>query len=223
MDLGSVRGLAWRPDRKAPPRAVESLRLLTDAGIAGDVHADPHSPRQLLLAGSAVYGTLSLPPHALRENLLLDIDTACLASGTVLQVGAEVRLRMMFQCEACGQLDAVAPRLAARIGNRRGMLARVLVGGVIGVGDPVRDLGLPAPAWSDDWRERVQQVLDAMPDGFVIDYRDLARLAGIQSSYCRAFPRVLARLGARYAEKAVAAQSPVALPRWQGAGLYERS
>jgi MOSC domain-containing protein YiiM len=221
VDLGSVRGLAWRPDRKAPPLAADSLRLLADTGIAGDVHADPHSPRQLLLAGSAAYADFGLPPHALRENLLLDIDTACLSSGTVLQVGAEVRLRMMFQCEACGQLDAVAPRLAARIGNRRGMLARVLAGGVIHQGDPVRGLAAAAPAWSDDWRERVARVLAAVPDGAVVEYRMLAHLAGIQSSYCRAFPRVIAKLGPVLSAKAVTSQSPVELPRWEGEGVFD--
>jgi hypothetical protein len=223
MKAGSVRGLAWRPDRKAPPLAADTLRLLPGVGIADDVHAHPHSPRQLLLADSAIYAGLSLPPHALRENLLLDLDTACLASGTVLQVGAEVRLRMMFQCEACGQLDAVQPRLAARIGNRRGVLARVLAGGVIHAGDPVHDLGVAALAWSDDWRERVARVLAAVPDGAVVEYRTLAHLAGIQSSYCRAFPRVLAKLGEQLAGKAVPAHAPSGLPRWHGDGLFDQS
>lgn len=194
---------------------------MAGAGILDDVHADPFSPRQLLLAGTAVYEELALPPHSLRENLLLDLDTSRLASGTVLQVGDQVRLRMMFQCEACGQLDTVQPRLAQRIGNRRGMLARVLAGGVIHVGDPVCDLGVLAPAWHEDWRERVRAVLDATPEGSVIEYRHLARLAGIQSSYCRAFPRLVAKLGPGYAAKAVSAQSAVALPRWEGAGLFD--
>ena len=222
MIIGSVAGLASRSARGLPSVAAESLRLLAGLGIAGDMHADARSPRQLLLASGAAYDDLGLPPHALRENLLLDFDTACLGSGTVLQVGAQVRLRMMFQCEACGQLDAAAPRLAQRIGDRRGILARVLAGGFIQRGDQVRDLGVLEPAWPDDWRERVRQVLDAAPDGSVIEYRTLARLAGIQSSYCRAFPRLLAGLGPWYAARAVSAQSPVALPRWEGDGLFGR-
>lgn len=222
MSIGSVTALASRPTRGLPPLAAGSLRLLAGIGIDGDLHADALSPRQLLLASSEVYADLGLPPHALRENLLFDFDTACLGPGTVLQIGEQVRLWMMFQCEACGQLDAAAPRLSQRIGNRRGILARVLTGGVIREGDRVRGLGVLEPAWSDDWRERVRQVLDAAPAGTVVEYRQLALLAGIQSSYCRAFPRLLARLGPRYAAQAVAAQSPVALPRWQGEGLFER-
>jgi hypothetical protein len=221
VNAGSVGALAARPAAGVPPVSAGSLRLIAGVGIGDDIHADALSPRQLLLAGSAVYEAFALPAHALRENLLLDLDTACLASGTVLQIGGQVRLRIMFQCEACGRLDGVAPGLARRIGAKRGVLARVLAGGVIRQGDHVRDLGVLEWAWSDDWRVRVRQVLDAAPDGTVIEYRQLARLAGIQSSYCRAFPRLLARLGDRYAAQAVAAQAPVALPRWDGAGLFD--
>jgi MOSC domain-containing protein YiiM len=222
---GTLLALASRRTRAQQPAPFDSLVLRAGVGIEGDAHADALSPRQLLLAGTPVYEALSLPPHALRENLLFDSDTSCLGSGTVLQIGSQVRLRMMFQCEACGQLDRVVPGLARRISNKRGagrgMLARVLTGGAIHVGDPVRDLGVLEPAWHEDWRERVRAVLDAVPPGAVVEYRQLARLAGIQSSYCRAFPRLLARLGDGYCAKAVPAQSPVSLARWQGEGLFE--
>jgi MOSC domain-containing protein YiiM len=220
MSAGCLNGLSWRPAKgKLVP--ADSLRLLAGVGIAGDRHADALSPRQLLLASVSTYADLGLPAQALRENLLLDLDTSRLASGTVLQIGEQVRLRLMFQCEACGQLDAVQPRLAARIGARRGVLARVLAGGTVHQGDRIRDLGVVEQPWPDDWRERVRRVLDAVPKGTVIEYRHLARLAGIQSSYCRAFPRLVAKLGDGYAAKAVPAQSAVALPRWEGKGLFD--
>ncbi|QNA91050.1 hypothetical protein G4G28_11470 [Massilia sp. Dwa41.01b] len=190
-------------------------------GLEGDVHADVHSPRQLLLADAAVYADYALPPHALRENLLVDI--ASLASGTVLQVGADVRLRLMFQCEACGQLDLMQPGLARRIGARRGVLARVLSGGLLRRGDAVQDLGILQPTWPDDWRERVRRVLGAVPPDAVVGYAQLARLAGIQSSYCRAFPRLLEKLGPAYAGKAVTAQSASVMERWDGRGLFDQA
>jgi hypothetical protein len=219
-DIGSVQGLASRGVRGAPPDSPASLVVRAGVGIDGDIHADALSPRQLLLAGAGAYAAFALPPHTLRENLLIEADTARLVSGTVLRIGSEVTLRMMFQCEACGQLELRQSGLARRLGLRRGVLARVLAGGTIRRGDRVRDLGVLAPGWSDDWRERVRRVLDAAPPDAVIEYRHLARLAGIQSSYCRAFPRLLARLGAGYAAKAVSVQSAVPLPRWDGAGLF---
>lgn len=195
--------------------------LMAGAGIDGDRHRDPASPRQLLLASSATYADLNLAPHALRENLLLDTPIDALPSGTVLQIGDHAQVRLMFACEACGRLDLHGAHVAARIGARRGVLARVVQGGAICTGDTVRDLGPLLSAWSDDWHERVAQVIDAMPRDTVIDYALLARLAGIQSTYCRAFPRFLASLGPAYAARAVPARTISHLPRWDGRGLFD--
>ncbi|MBD8542480.1 MOSC domain-containing protein [Oxalobacteraceae sp. CFBP 8761] len=195
--------------------------LMAGAGIDGDRHRDPASPRQLLLASSATYADLNLAPHALRENLLLDTPIDALPSGTVLQIGDQAQVRLMFACEACGRLDLHGAHVAARIGARRGVLARVVQGGAICTGDTVRDLGPLLSAWSDDWHERVAQVIDAMPRDTVIDYALLARLAGIQSTYCRAFPRFLASLGPAYTDRAVPARTISHLPRWDGRGLFD--
>ena len=202
---------------------LDGARLIDGAGLDNDVHADPLSPRQLLLASAQAYDTFSLPPHALRENLLVDFDTSTLVSGAVLRIGGAVRLRLMFQCEACGQLDTQQSGLARKLGMRRGMLARVVAGGLIQRGDRVQDMGMLEESWSDDWRERIAKVLDALPPGAVIEYKHLARLAGVQPSYCRAFPRVIKNLGAHFADKAISSQSLSTLPRWQGQGLFQET
>ena len=106
MDIGRIEALALRPSLAAPPVRVDGVRAIAYEGLEGDVHADPLSPRQLLLAGTDAYAAFALAPHTLRENLLVDVDTSRLVSGTVLQVGDSVLLRLMFQCEACGHLDA---------------------------------------------------------------------------------------------------------------------
>lgn len=221
MRVASLLALATRPSRSLPLIDIDRAETVAGMGLKDDIHADPLSARQILLASANVYRTLALPPHALRENLLLDIDTASLRSGTVLQIGDTVRLRLMFQCEACGQLDLIRPGLARALGERRGVLARVLDGGTLQVGDPVRNLGVRLPHWSDDWRLRVKRVLDAAPPDTVVDYRQLARLAGVQASYCRAFPRMLTKLGPGYANRAVAQSAAPHLPRWDGAGLFD--
>ncbi|MDN4060964.1 hypothetical protein QPK31_22360 [Massilia sp. YIM B02769] len=222
VELGAICGLWVRARHAATPIRVERAFAVGGVGLADDIHADSFSPRQLLLASASAYEAFDLPAHALRENLLLDVDTASLTSGTVLQLGDAVRIRLMFQCEACGQLDLQRRGLAAALGSRRGMLARVIASGTVVAGDTIMQLDERLPAWSDDWRERVMTVLDAVPPGHVIDYARLARVAGIQSSYCRAFPRLLARLGADHAAKAVPARTTVTLPRWDGSGLFDR-
>ncbi|WP_229419430.1 MOSC domain-containing protein [Pseudoduganella dura] len=195
------------------------------------MHADALSPRQVLLAGAPAYGRHGLAPNTLRENLLLDIDTSHFSSGTLLRVGTQAVLWLTFGCEACGYLDARRPGIAAAIGRERGMLARVLHGGAIRTGDPVVRLpDLPATplagslpgrptAWSDDWRERVAAILARIPPGMVVEYRQLARLAGVQPVYCRAFPRLARSLG--FGHAAVAAGGQPGIARWEGHGLFD--
>ena len=219
MKTGYIEALAVRPPHTSRSMAVDAVRALGGAGLEGDRHADPLSPRQVLLASAAAYAELALPAHTLGENLLVDIDTSQLVSGTVLQVGDAVRLRLMFQCEACGYLDALQAGVSARIGRRRGVLARVLAGGIVRPGDRILDLGRLLPAWDDDWRARVAQVLRAVPDGMVLTHAQLARLAGVQSSYCRAFPRLVKSLG--HEGRAVSSLAAAGLRCWQGEGLFD--
>lgn len=217
---GRVVALALRAQHAPAPTPVDSAQAIAGHGLLGDRHADPRSPRQLLLAGTPAYEGLGLAPQLLRENLLLDFDTATLASGMLLRVGEETVLRLSFQCEACACLAARLGGPTRKLGQQRGMLARVESGGVIRVGDPVTILEERRQALPEDWRERIALVLGAVPPGSVIAYADLARVAGIQSSYCRAFPRVLARLGPALAARAVPGRSLDARPRWIGAGFF---
>ncbi|WP_338763819.1 MOSC domain-containing protein [Massilia sp. METH4] len=226
--IGNVRAITLRPGSREAPRAVAEAAAVAGSGLAGDIHADPLSPRQVLLAGTPAYARHALAPHTLRENLLLDVDTSDFASGTLLRVGCEVVLQLTFACEACGYLDAHAPGLAGRIGRARGMLARVVAGGIIRAGDPIvpwegsrgpeHPAGAPPITWSDDWRERVTAILARVPAGMAVDYRQLARLAGVQTVYCRAFPRLARSLGLAHAAVSMHGASDV--PRWDGRELF---
>jgi len=187
-------------------------------GLDGDVQCDPLSPRQLLLAGTRAYARLALPVNALRENLLVDFDTADLASGQLLAVGDQAILWLTFYCEPCGRLNLRQEQLSRTIGVQRGVLARVLQAGPVAVGDAVCLLGATLPPWSNDWRARVEAVLAQVPAGMVVEYRQLALLAGVALTYCRLFPRVARDLG--LADRAVGLRSDSVLPRWDGAGLF---
>ena len=216
--LGRVLAVAQRRAKQVPLQDACRVMALAGQGLSGDMHADPLSPRQLLLAGAPAYAAHGLAAHALRENLLLDMDTVGLRSGSVLQVGPEALLWLTFQCEACGRIDALASGLARRIGLQRGMLARVLRGGAITPGDAVSLLPGSLPAWSDDWRQRAMAVLAAVPEGMVLEYAHLARLIGVQSSYCRALPKIARAAG--LASKAVSLRDRSPAPRWQGHELF---
>lgn len=199
--------------------AVPAVQTLARYGLEGDRHADPCSPRQVLLAGAPAYARHGLARHTLRENVLLDVDTTDLPSGALLRLGDMAVVGLTFHCEACRYLDSRHPGIAGVIGRDRGVLARVVRGGVVRVGDPVVRLAARALAWSDDWRERVVQVLAQVPLGMVVEYRQLARLAGVQAVYCRALPALARRLG--MAERAVAQGASAGLLRWMGDTLFD--
>jgi hypothetical protein len=219
-EIGCVSAVSIRSTREAAPARVDHARLIAGIGMEGDMHADPLSLRQLLIADEAAYKDLELAEHTLRENLLVTFDTSKLRSGTLLRVGSEAMLWLTFQCEACGHLNNHRTDLSKAIGNRRGMLARVIKGGVIRSGDAVINLGPLLPPWSDDWRDRLHKVLDAVPRHLVIEYKQLARLSGVPSSYCRVFPRLIRDFGAAYESKAVPKQGMLGKARWDGAELF---
>ena len=219
--LGAVMGLRIRPEGSPDPQEVGQLDAVAGFGLHGDTHAHPLSPRQVLLVGAGVYRDLGLKAMTLRENLLVDFNTERLASSVLLQVGREVVLWLTFQCEACGHLEHRHPGVVKSINGRRGILARVLRGGRISVGDEVRQRASSIPPISSVWQERIASVLAHVPSGKRVEYRQLARLAGVPKAYCRVFPKILSQLPAAVASKAQPGNVARADERWTGEDLFD--
>ena len=219
--LGSLTSLYIRVGKEPAPRPVTSSQAIADFGLAGDMHASPESPRQLLLAGSTAYAQWGLPPTSLRENLLIDFSTERLASGDLLRVDNEVILWMTFLCEPCNLLERRCPGTLKTIGTNRGVLARVVQGGPLREGDAIAMCRSKAPVFSDAWQDRVLHVARAVPEGFRISYGQLAEMAGVHPAYCRAFPRVLSRLPAAVANRVGSEAKLPGVPLWSGAGLFD--
>lgn len=221
--IGSLKSLHIRIGKEPAPRPVTTAQAIAGFGLAGDRHASPRSPRQLLLAGSAAYQRWDLPPASLRENLLVDFSTERLSSGDLVRVGKEVILWMTFLCEPCSLLERRCPGTLKTIGANRGMLARVVQGGNFQQGDEVAVCRAMAPVFSDDWQDRVLHVALAVPQNFWISYRQLAEMAGVHTAYCRAFPRVLSRLPPVVASRVGHEASITGALPWSAAGLFDIS
>lgn len=219
--MGTLESLSIRVGKEPAPRMVTMARTVAGFGLAEDRNASPRSPRQLLLAGSPAYRRWGLPATALRENLRVDFATEQLGSGDLVRVGKEVILWMTFLCEPCGLLERRCPGTLKTIGAGRGMLARVVRGGTLCQGDAIAVCRARAPVFSNNWQERVLHVARAVPEGHWISYRQLAELAGVHTAYCRAFPRVLARLPAALASRVGSAANMAGAPAWSGAELFD--
>lgn len=218
--LGSLQALYVRVGKEPQPRSVAEVQALSGYGLAGDRHASSLSPRQLLVAGTDAYQRWGLAEGSLRENMRVDVSTSGLASGDLLRVGSEVVIGISFLCEPCRLLERRCPGTLASIGRDRGMLARVLRGGTIRSGAEISLCRASAPAFSDQWQQRVKQVACAVPEGAWISYRQLAEMAGVQTAYCRAFPTVLSQLPECIAARVRSQRSMAGLAPWSGAGFF---
>jgi alkylated DNA nucleotide flippase Atl1 len=174
-------------------RAVRTLDADAGFGLSGDCNANAASPRQVLLVDRKTIRELGLGSADLRANLIVDGQLERIESGMTISFG-EVRLRITIPCEPCGKLNAVRPHLSREIGSRRGLLARVLSGGALKIGDVGAPDTCSSQPLASDWKARIRHIVMQVPEGKVITYAALVTVAGVQSAYCRALPSVLRTL-----------------------------
>lgn len=125
------------PKGKEPPLRSRSLTLVEGLGIEGDHHARPRSSRQVLLMAEENCDAFGLGPGEVRENVVTrGIDLQNLPAGTLLEIGTAT-VEITKDCEPCSFIDGIRPGLRVRMQRRRGMLARVVRGGEIRVGDEI--------------------------------------------------------------------------------------
>ena len=216
-----------RTDAHLPPQASR-LQMLAGHGIDGDCHADPISPRHVLLASTGSYKRLRIAPNTLRENVLLDCERIEWPSGTEIMIGKQAKLRITFLCEPCAKLNKFRAGLSRDAYGDRGTLARIVESGTVGIGDIANPSSTLYPPFADDWHERVIGVLNRMPVGSWLDYRSLARLAGLHVSYCRTFPALIRkkapnmRLANARVEKLSAGDAiPRIASKWDGESMFD--
>jgi MOSC domain-containing protein YiiM len=132
------------PKKRLPMEEIEEARMITNVGPQGCAHARPGGgPRQVLLVDRETLEAMELQPGIVRENITTDgIDVNSLVQNQLLRIG-EVRLEVSEICHPCDQLERIRPGLRREMRGRRGMLCRVLEGGMIRRGDAIEKV---APA-----------------------------------------------------------------------------
>jgi MOSC domain-containing protein YiiM len=135
---GQVAALFVSPLKGQPMESRREVLARANHGLDGCAHARPAGSRQVLLLDSETLQEFSVAPGSLKENITtVGLDVPGLAPGTRLRLG-EVLLEVTKLCTPCAFVDSVQPGLREKLQTRRGMLARVLEGGAIRVGDPIR-------------------------------------------------------------------------------------
>lgn len=215
-DAGRVTGLWLRADPVSRILPCQNLRFISGIGIAGDCHGDRVSPRQVLLASDVTYSKLRLSAASLSENITISTALDDLHPGDLVALGSAVLLRITFHCEPCAKLNKKRLGLLREVGQERGLLARVICGGEVAVDDRVMVLSSVFPDLADEWQTRVQSIATAVPSGSVVEYAQLARIAGVPVAYCRVFPRTLSSLPPDIRNRVVPASEHSGVRRWRG-------
>jgi len=135
-----VQNLFCAPKKHLPMEELSEVRAVGDTGFEGCAHARPGSKRQVLLVDRETLEAMDLRPGIIRENVTTDgMNVNGLQIGRQLLIG-KARLEVSAVCTPCDQMEAIRPGLRKELWGRRGMLCRVLEGGVIRRGDSIEKL-----------------------------------------------------------------------------------
>lgn len=133
--MAAVANLFRASLRGAPMEERTEARLVQDHGVEDCVHARPGGKRQVLLVDTETLDAMGLRPGLLRENITTTgLNVNGLAPGEKLRIGRAL-LEVTAVCTPCDQMEKIRTGLRRELWGRRGMLCRVIEGGLVRVGD----------------------------------------------------------------------------------------
>ena len=139
MEHGRVVSLQLCKEHREPMSPTQKAVAISGIGLEGDRHAIKGNPRQVLLVDKETLDTLDVAPGTVKENITVEgLDFSAIQAGQVFFIGDEVTLEATGICVRCSRMDEIRPGLQQALDGRGGMLAMVLNGGKIKVGDAVR-------------------------------------------------------------------------------------
>ena len=135
-----VKHLFRAPKKRLPMEELPEVWVMGDSRFEGCAHARPDSSRQILMVDNETLEAMNLSPGIIRENITTSgLNVNGLEIGQKLRVG-ETRLEISAVCTPCDQLEKIRPGLRRESWGRRGMLCRVIEGGMIRSGDLIEKL-----------------------------------------------------------------------------------
>ncbi len=138
---GTIASLQIVTVRHAPMESKESVRAIADLGLEGDVHGKRGSTRQVLFMDEETLAAFGLNAGRVRENITTrGIALNALAEGTRVRAGTAV-FELTKSCTPCEFINDIEPGLREKMQGQRGMLARVIEGGEIKLGDAIEVVG----------------------------------------------------------------------------------
>jgi MOSC domain-containing protein YiiM len=131
-----------RPQAHYARVAVDRVTLVENRGIEGDAKGRP-GRRQLnimaaeTLAELAAEGFRTAPGEMGEQIVVAGIDPATIAVGTRVRIGEAV-VEVTLPRTPCDRFEYIQGKPKQSAKGRLGVMARVVAGGEVAVGDPVR-------------------------------------------------------------------------------------
>ena len=139
MQQGSITNLHIARVKGTPSDPVQEATALSGKGLEGDRSCKADNVRQVLFMDKETLDRFELEPGQIKENITTQgIDLTQAKAGQVFFIGDQVTMEVVGECEPCGKMDAIRPGLRDGLNHQRGMLAMVINGGPIKIGDTVR-------------------------------------------------------------------------------------
>ena len=141
---GSIISIQLCVGHRDPMKSVESARMTAGYGIEGDRHAvseGVRTKRQVLLTDEETLAKFGLSRGDIRENITASgIDIHSLKEGDRVALGGDAVVEITGHCAPCARMDEIRDGLRVALEGNRGMLATVITGGQVNVGDRVSAL-----------------------------------------------------------------------------------
>jgi len=150
--MPQIVSIVYTPNSITEPRPAEhyarvplaAAELIEGRGIAGDRKGS--RDRQLNLMAAETLVALKIEgfktaPGELGEQIVLGgIDVNRLPVGTQLRLGETVIVEVVLPRTGCARFEAIQGHAKEKVTGRLGVIAQVVRGGTIRVGDPVQSL-----------------------------------------------------------------------------------
>ena len=138
MPQGTITNLHIARVKGTPSDPVQEATAISGLGLEGDRSAYEGNTRQVLFVDKEILDEAGLVPGQVKENITVTgMNVSQVQPGQVFTIGDSVTLEAVGDCEACGKMDAIRMGLMDEIQGKRGMLAKVINGGSIKIGDSV--------------------------------------------------------------------------------------
>jgi MOSC domain-containing protein YiiM len=135
--MATVAGLFVSPSRgSGVSETRERVLAIESQGFEGCAHGNPPR-REVLFASKEHLDDVGVEPGAIRENITVEgANVHEWPVGQQVKVG-EALFEITMVCDPCHRMDELRPGLRAEIDGKRGMLAHIVEGGEIALGDEV--------------------------------------------------------------------------------------